>query len=263
MGNYINAECYKALHRKYFYLFLAVILGLAAAFMLLLRVEGLRQTQTAEGMIMIQQVSASELLGIMTMGLSSGLYFLLIGVDIVFSDQYKYNTLKNEVSYGLSRVRIYLGKLAASALVATILCVVLLAGYVGLSCLLFPVRDETLGESLRALGLWLGVSLPLWLGGLGLYMMLQFSMKNTSATIAYVMIVGILGSGFLDLFSLFLPSLEPVMKLVQTISLNTPFALMREHSPESLMGYAWILGMGWLCVTTAVGLIGFRKKEIS
>ena len=49
MVKYINAECYKAFHRKYLYLFLAVILALAGAFMVLLRVEGLHQTETSDG----------------------------------------------------------------------------------------------------------------------------------------------------------------------------------------------------------------------
>ena len=262
MVKYINAECYKAFHRKYIYLFLAAILGLAAAFMLLLRVEGLRQTQTAEGMIMVQRVTVSELLGILAMALSAGLYFLMIAADIVFSDQYKYNTLKNEVSYGLPRLRIYLGKLFSSVLVAVVLCAVLFGGYLLLSWILFPTGDR-IGESLRTFGFWLLVALPLWLGGLGLYTLLQFVMKNTSATITYVMIVGILGCGFLDLFAVFLPSLEPMANVIRTISLNTPFSLMRERSPEEMLGYAWILGMAWLGLTTVAGLLCFRKKEIS
>lgn len=262
MVKYINAECYKAFHRKYLYIFLAVVLGLAAAFMLLLRVEGLRQTQTAEGMIMIQQVSVSELVGILAMALSVGLYFLMIGADIVFSDQYKYNTLKNEVSYGLPRGRIYLGKLASSALVAVTLCALLIGGYLALSWALFPAGEE-IGENLQTLGMWVLVALPLWLGGLGLFMLLQFTMKSTAATIAYVMIVGFLGSGFLDLMTVFIPSLQPVADVIRTISLNRPFALLGEQSPESLMGYAWALGMAWLGVSTAAGLICFRKKEIS
>lgn len=262
MGKYFNAECYKAFRRKYFYIFMAVILALAAAFMVLLRVEGLRETQTAEGIIMIQQVSVSELLGILTMALSSGLYFLLIAADIVFSDQYKYNTLKNEVSYGLPRMRIYLGKLLSSALVAVVLCAVLIGGYLGISLLLFPA-GEGLGNSLRTFGLWLAVAFPLWMGGLGLGIFLQFTMKSTSATIVYVMIVGFLGSGFLELMEVFLPALEPAANLVQTISLNTPFNLMRTQSPEEVMGYAWALGMGWLAVSTVIGLVSFRKKEIN
>lgn len=262
MVNYLSAECYKAFHRKYFYIFLAVILSLAAAFMVLLRVEGLRETQTAEGMIMIQQVSVSELLGILSMSLSMGLYFLLIAADIVFSDQYKYNTLKNEVSYGLPRGRIYLGKLLSSALVAVALCAVLVGGYLGLSLLLFPA-GEGLEPGLRTFGLWLAASLPLWMGGLGLGLFLQFTMKSTAATITYVLIIGFFGSGFLDLMAVFLPSLEPVAKAARAISLNTPFSLMREQSPEEVMGYAWALGMAWLGVSTLAGLACFRKKEIS
>lgn len=262
MGNYISAECYKAFRRKYLYLFLAAILALAAAFMVLLRVEGLRETQTAEGMIMIQQVTVSELLGILALALSSGLYFLLIATDIVFSDQYKNNTLKNEVSYGLPRVRIYLGKLLSSALVAVVLCAVLMVGYLVFALLLFPA-GEGLETSLRTLGLWLLVSFPLWMGGLGLGLFLQFTMKSTAATITYVMIVGFLGSGFLELMEVFLPSLEFAADIVQTISLNTPFNLMRTQSPEEVMGYAWALGMAWLGVSTLAGLTCFQKKEIS
>ena len=101
MGNYLSAECYKAVHRKYIYIFSAAMLGLVAAFMLLLRIEGM--SQSGDGMLMVQRVSVSELLGILAMALSAGLYFLMIAADIVFSDQYKYNTLKNEVSYGLPR----------------------------------------------------------------------------------------------------------------------------------------------------------------
>ena len=52
--------------------------------------------------------------------LSVGLYATLLTGDIVFSDQYKNNTLKNEVSYGVPRVRIYLGKLIVAILVAIV-----------------------------------------------------------------------------------------------------------------------------------------------
>ena len=264
MVKYLNAECYKAFRRKYLYLFLIVLLGLTGAFMLLLRVEGMAQSQTGDGMIMIQRVSVSELLGILTTALSVGLYFCLIAADMVFSEQYKYNTLKNEVSYGLPRVRIYLGKLLSSALVAVVMCAALVGGYLLLSFAFFPARDEMLGSSLRSFGLYLTVALPLWLGGLGFFIMLQFLLKgSTAATVAYVMVISLLGGGFLELMSVFLPTLEPLNRLVTTLSLNTPFNLMRSQSPESLMGYAWALGLGWLAVSILVGLAAFQKKEIS
>lgn len=264
MVKYLNAECYKAFRRKYFYLFLGAILALAAAFMLLLRVEGMHQSQTGDGMIIIQRVSVSELLGVLAMALSVGLYFCLIAADMVFSEQYKYNTLKNEVSFGLPRLRIYLGKLLSSVLVAVVMCAVLVGGYLLLAFALFPTGADRLGESLRTFGLCLAAAFPLWLGGLGFFTMLQFLLRgSTAATVVYVMVIGLLGGGFLSLMSMFIPALEPLEKLMTTISLNTPFNLMRTQSPESLMGYAWALGLGWLAVSTLVGLVGFRKKEIN
>lgn len=252
MGKYIGAELYKVLHRRTYTLgLLAFLLGGEALLLFLLKTAGFSNATTF-----------NDVLGVLPMTLSMGLYLVPAMVDIVFSDQYKQNTLKNEVSYGLPRGRIYLGKLLSSALVAVALCAVLVGGYLGLSLLLFPA-GEGLETSLRTLGLWLAVAFPLWMGGLGLGLFLQFTMKSTAATITYVMIVGFLGSGFLELMEVFLPSLELAADVVQTISLNTPFNLMRTQSPEEVMGYAWTLGMAWLVVSTAAGLVCFQKKEIS
>lgn len=54
-----------------------------------------------------------------------------------------------------------------------------------------------------------------------------------------------------------------LLRKATTISLNTPFILLRTQSPESVMAYAWALGMAWLTVSTIIGAISFQKKEIS
>ena len=258
MVKYLNAECYKAFRRKYVYIFAGISLALVAFFLFLIRVE----SRSVVDDVITMRVDVSSLIGIVIQGLSVGLYLLMIAADIVFSEQYKYNTLKNEVSFGLPRLRIYFGKLFASFFVAVILCVVLVGGYLGMGYILFPA-GEGIGESLRTLALCMMVSLPLWMGGLGLFNMLQFFLKgSTAATIVYIMVLGV-GSGFLDLMGVFLPAVKPVADLVRTVSLNTPFSLMTQQGPESVMGYAWILGMSWLGVSTLVGVIGFQKKEIN
>lgn len=262
MVKYLNAEIYKATHRKYTYAFLAVILGLAAFMMFLLRVEGFGSSNDGEAII-IQRVTVADMLSVLSMMLSVGLYLLMLAADIVFSEQYKYNTLKNEVSFGLPRVRIYLGKLLASALTAAVLCALLVAGYLLLAFLMFPAGEE-LGESLRTFGSCLLMSISLWLGGLGFFTMLQFLLKgSTAASMVYVLLIAIFGSGFLELMEVFIPALEPVSRLVQFISLNTPFSFLNKYGPEAMMGYAWALGMAWLGLSTVVGLLGFRKKEIN
>lgn len=252
MVKYLNAECYKVFRRKYPYVFVGVLLFLIAGLQFLLYAENLGG-----------RVTVSDLLNILSMLLSAGLYLLMMAADMVFSEQHKYNTLKNEVSFGLPRIRIYLGKLLSSTLVAVVLCAVLVGGYLGLSLLLFPTGDEFVGH-LQIFGLSLLMSLPLWLGGLAFFCMLQFLLKgSTASTIVYIMVIALLGSGFLQLMSLFIPSLEPIADFVRLISLNTPFDLMNQQGPVGPMGYAWTLGMAWFGVSTVVGIIGFQKKEIS
>lgn len=258
MVKYLNAECYKAFRRKYIFIFAGISLALVAFFLFLIRVE----SRSVVDDVITMRVDVSSLIGIVIQGLIMGLYLLMIAADVVFSEQYKHNTLKNEVSFGLPRLRIYIGKLLASFFVAVVLCVVLVGGYLGMGFVLFPAGEE-IGESLRLLTLCLLVALPLWMGGLGLFNMLQFFLKgSTAATIVYIMVLGV-GSGFLDLMAVFLPTMQPLADLLRTISLNTPFDLMIQQGPESAMGYAWTLGMAWLGVSTLVGAMGFQKKEIN
>ena len=93
MRNYLAAECYKTFRRKYFYIILAVCLGLEAVLL-----WGY-WTTWKWGNSNVDFYSTAIMVPFM---LSIGLYATIVTGDIVFSEQYKNNTLKNEVSYGLS-----------------------------------------------------------------------------------------------------------------------------------------------------------------
>ena len=116
MRNYLAAECYKVFHRKYFYLSLLVVLALEG-----LIVWGSWFTWS-NGNTGMDFYSAAIT---MVMLLSIGLYATILTGDMVFSEQYKYNTLKNEVAFGVPRWRIYLGKLTVATLVALVAAVVM------------------------------------------------------------------------------------------------------------------------------------------
>ncbi len=116
MRNYLAAECYKTFRRKYFYIALAVCLGLE-----LVLLGGYWLTLSWGN----PNVTFSSTAVLVPFLLGMGLYAPLITGDIVFSDQYKNNTLKNEVSYGVPRARIYLGKLLVSTGVAVLAAVVI------------------------------------------------------------------------------------------------------------------------------------------
>ena len=128
MRNYLAAECYKVFRRKYLYLTLLVVLALEG-----LMLWGFWFTWS-NGNTQMDFYSAVIMIPMM---LSIGLYATILTGDMVFSEQYKHNTLKNEVSYGLSRVRIYLGKLAVATPVALLAAGAMVAPYMA-GCSVLP-----------------------------------------------------------------------------------------------------------------------------
>ena len=158
MRNYLAAECFKMFRRKYFYVTMAIFLALEG--ILLWGIGGpipgaiRRSPFTLTSMIVALLLSFGHVLPPLETG------------DMVFSDQYKHTTLKNEVSYGIPRVRIYLGKLLVSLLVAFVACAVLVGFYLAGCWLLFPHSGED-GQALAIVGYCLAGALPLWDGSPG------------------------------------------------------------------------------------------------
>ena len=176
MRAYLTAEWGKAVARPYYRIYLAVMVALAAALALIWWWTG------REGMF---QGSFGECLSLLIPFFSAGIYLAVIVADAVFSDQYKAGTLKNEVSYGLPRVRIYLGKLLTAAAAGLLLVFLTLLAYAVLCRLLIPAGPED----------WQAVQtfcsacspLPLWLGALSLTMAVMFNVGQTIPVMVVVL----------------------------------------------------------------------------
>ena len=119
MKHYLTAEWGRAVARPYFRAFLLVLLALAAGLPLLWRF----------GLGDMFQGSFGDSLSLLTPFFTVGLYLAVVVADEVFSDQYKNDTLKNEVSFGLPRRRIYLGKLVTAAGIGLVLAFLTLLVY--------------------------------------------------------------------------------------------------------------------------------------
>ncbi|MBS1383367.1 MAG: ABC transporter permease [Flavonifractor sp.] len=250
MADYLRAECTKAFRRKYLYI--ALLVCLAGESLLLL---GSWLTYSW-GNTNISFHSTAVMVAAI---LSFGLYATLITGDIVFSDQYKHNTLKNEVSYGLPRGRIYLGKLLVSMLVALAACVVLIGFYLGGCWLLFP-HDGSDGTVWSLLGYCLAGAFPLWLGGQALVMACYFLVRSsTMAAFLSIGILVVLASVFQTLGLLISPVFECIRHFLPGVMLDT-LASMAFDWPY--VGLCWIVGAVWCVGSTAVGLAIFRRKEI-
>ena len=251
MADYMRAEFYKVLHRRYTYVFLLVILACEG-----LLVAGWAFTN-ANG----NDVGFDFGAGMLAMMLSVGLYCTVLTGDIVFSDQYKFNTLKNEVSYGLSRLRIYLGKLLVSCVTAVVLCAIIVVTYVGMCWVVLPHNVATVGQTLSSLGYCLLVALPVWLGCQALTMMFFFLMRSN--TVASFLIVGII-MAVPQVLKLLGALVHPVFQYLYSVML-TP---VLDSAPNmvgdwSLLWFSCAVGAGWFLVSTILGAVLFNRREIN
>lgn len=254
MLNYLRAEFYKVLRRKYVWVTLIVLLSLEALLMC--------------GFVSLNAHGSREYFctgaGIVLWMLPLGFYATLITGDMVFAGQYKNSTLKNEVSFGLSRTRIYLGKLIAQTILSLLFCAVLLGFYLGM-CWLFLYHDtETDALILEQLGYCLATVFPLWIGVQAVTCAMMFLIKSE------------VGGAFLSvgIFAV-LPNVIWLASNMIRGSLGYALTAIYRHMPTVMAnaaadgvgdwawcGRAWIVGAVWCAAFTALGLFGFHKKEI-
>ena len=129
MLNYLRAELYKLCHRKSFWITLGVFVALEA-----LLVWGFTFVNANGGRAFFDDC----VMDIIPRILPLGGYLTLLAGDMVFAGQYRNATLKNEVSFGIPRWRIYLGKFIAQLITALILCLAMVGFYVAACRLCLP-----------------------------------------------------------------------------------------------------------------------------
>lgn len=254
MLNYLRAECYKIVHRKYTWISLATVLVLEA-----LLVSGWVVTNLNGNRVDFYTGAC-----MMVMLLFVGFLATMITGDIVFSEQYKHNTLKNEVSFGIPRARIYLGKLIAQTLLSVFACVVMAAFYLGLCALFLAHEPEADRMAMTIIGWCLLVALPLWVGVQGLTCAVYFMVRSSTA--AAMVVAGVI-MGLPVVFQLGSCFTGPLGQVMAVLYQYLPTTLVGDASSVvgvwAFCGKAWLVGCVWLAVSTALGLWNFSRKEIA
>ena len=250
MRNYLSAECFKVFHRSYFYLTLLFCL-------------------LGEGLLLLGYwltwswgngtVTFANTASMVTLLLAVGMYATIVTGDMVFSDQYKNNTLKNEVSYGVDRTLIYLGKFSTALLTALVAAIIMLAFYLGGCWLLFPHGIEDV-PALAVIGYCLVGALPLWIGSQAVAMVCYFLVRNsTAAAFAAIGILAVVPSVLQVLGILIHPVFGDIRQFFPAVMLD---ALSTQAFNWNYVGMCWASGLLWTLLATVLGVILFRKKEI-
>ena len=258
MFNYICAEVYKLLHRPYTYIALGVMLVLEALYASMFAFHNSHSMATPFG---------GAIVTIVEMGVIGFCTCMLTG-DIVFAGQYKNSTLKNEVSFGLSRTQIYLGKFLAQTLLSIVYLVVMMAFFLGLCAACLPMESGagfySASKALTIVGYFLAVGLPLWIGGQAVVCMCLFLVNGEMAgSFLYVGIVFVLGN-IVDVAGLLIGGKvgELLLKVVQYFPVRMLNEAKSVVGDMTYLGRAWLVGAVGLIACTAAGLYGFNRKEI-
>lgn len=258
MLNYIQAELYKAFHRKYTYIALGAFLlleGLLVAGYVFHNAHGLA-THFGEVIVLITEFGPI------------GFCVCMFTGDIVFAGQYKNSTLKNEVSFGLSRTRIYLGKLIAQTLLSVLFLVVMMGFFIGASAILMPHSMSIYfndGFSLVVVGYYLACGFPLWIGAQAAVCMCVFLIRSDMAAAVVYMILIFSLATIVQLVGIFIQNhvLSQLLMNAYNYFPNTMLTAAKSSVGSwAFLGRSWLVGAFWLAVCTAIGLFVFKRKEI-
>lgn len=254
MKHYLTAEWGRAVARPYFRAFLLVLLALAAGLPLLWRF----------GLGDMFQGSFGDSLSLLTPFFTVGLYLAVVVADEVFSDQYKNDTLKNEVSFGLPRRRIYLGKLVTAAGAGLLAAFLALLTYTALCRLLIPMEAGDWPAIQTFLFRLLG-ALPLWLGALALTMAAMFTFAHTLPMLAVVFgCLMVLGPTLRGMARLGSGPLAAGADLLWRLTLSAPMdAGAAALWDPAWLGWCWGVGLLWAAGSTLTGLLLFARRDIS
>lgn len=247
MLNYIKAELWKASRHKGIYglvLFLGLFTALFTALMLM--AENFAQMASA--------ASATMLLGMLVAPLLA---------QIV--DGKALSSVKNEVSFGLSRGMIYWGKLLAGLMLGLGLCLLLVGGYLLAGWLVLPhdAREADL-VALAAVGAALLGALPVWCGMYALCHALALSMSGMATWMAVYYLLTFFGQPVLAaLVSLWAEG--GAAQLIQAVLMPSSLLVPDRLADWLTWPYlcrCWLIGLGWLGAAVALGLLRFGRREI-
>lgn len=278
MLNYIKAECFKTFKRIYMRNTLLIFVLLAIAVNVLFFVAFRSSSADSQELIRTSLSVIVPMLLIMV-------YTALIMVDIVFSDEYKYKTFKNILSFGFTRTQVYFGKLAVSMIVTAVIFSITLAAYlVSLFLLLgFPEDMGLIGVVFNRVA----AAIPLYIGALCLCNACAFIIPNNTAFSFVYM--GFLMVPYLLFYTLTL--LNPAFTPLFGTALVTPFytsimgldihvanmgdmmgvgfkvdnienILNATLLPGTSVAYCLILGLAYAAAATLIGLAVYRRREI-
>lgn len=252
MRNYIKAELYRSFNRVYFW-------GMTAGFALTaLLFNGLFLYMSHKWG---QVISLANLIEGGIMILSAPFYIIVVFSDMITSEEQKNLTLKNVIGNGLSRYKMYLGKLIATIILAFISAGIILGVYLGSGLVLFGLGDTFSMGLLQDFCLRIAAAIPLWISGITLLTFLAMLIKNnTLFAMVYIVFVGVVPS----IFKLLGHFVSEIFMMIYQYLPTTQLQMLTQTRAltNDLFMSSIVTGLAYTLIFTIIGLIYTNRKVI-
>lgn len=258
MLNYIKSELYRVAHGREIYLITGILSGLTLLMNLILFIF---DRATPDFPYATVQFSMNTLIS----SLPAMFLVALVMVNFLFGEEYRNGTLKNLISFGISRNVFFLGKCIICLIYSAASLAVILPVYIGSAYLLLH-EPGSLAVTVMLKGV--AANIPATVASLILAVtLLCFLKKEINVVIWWMAIMwGIPTDGFF---------IGLKVDIVERISEWMPWNYLQHEVAANMSGIyrcLWdtpeglakciIAGMAGILIFTAVGIAGFRKKEI-
>ncbi len=267
MGNLIRAEFYRLRRRPHSVLGMALILLLGVS---LLTVSCALPPQVGSAATLLQSISSLSV---------SGMFFAVWCAAAASSGVNKLDILKHEAVFGIPRWQIYLSRLATACLLGVGL-VALLSLWAVLLTLFFLPGPGLLPALAQSLTLTL-TALPLWMASAGLFLCCRFVTRSDAVSVVLVLLYYFVGYPFCAAAYAAGPGLSPLFRFLYVTHPMAPFwngSLLLAAGPSPELGISldptlfvsfppaplpcWLVGLGWLAVTTLLALAVLDRREL-
>ncbi|MBS4538751.1 ABC transporter permease [Clostridium sp. D2Q-11] len=249
MLNYMRAEAYRNFNRMAFWNFVVITSVLTIVLNIALKVT--------PGMEIIGVSTLFEIgIGMLTMPL----FLVLIFIDLVTAEEQKNLTLKNAMSFGISRNKIVISKLIVTAVLAILSAIIILTVFFGSGSIIFGIDENVNIDLFQDFSIRLLAASTLWMGAITLGTFLALVMnKNTIFGFLYAGLFLFLGQ-VLNLLTHFVwDKFQYAFDILLTSQLTV---LVSKTLTNSEIRFAVLVGLSYVVVFSISSMIYFSKKEV-
>ena len=243
MFKIIHADLYKSFHRMYLYVFMAIMSAMAILYNCIFASQSAPREMAFQVTLML---------------LVYPLYFMVMFVDIILGEENKEHTMKNTISFGISRPKLFIAKNISAIIVSMAVAAVTVAVFFVSSLILLKPGAGYTNALLSDLGLKIAAALLVYIAAIVMGTFLATMIKRNGLFIfAYfgAIIVPVLVFKLLALANSGFRKVADVMLMAQT-------DILPQATSAQMLTVVWV-ALAHIVIFGILGAVLSKRQEIN